>query len=76
MPWPLEEQNLEYEVVHPMSNEVRFKPPAYVEVCVHAGPISALELSFDNQYLFSGAEDGSLFMLRVKEIVAEFDNMD
>jgi hypothetical protein len=32
MPWPLEEQNLEFEIVHPQSNEVRFKAPEFFEI--------------------------------------------
>lgn len=48
MPWPLEEGNLEYEIMNQMTNEVRFKLPDFFEVQVHATAISALELSFDN----------------------------
>ena len=76
MPWPLEENNLEYELVNQSSNEVRFKAPTFFEISVHATAISALDLSYDNQYLFSAAEDGSVFMLKVKELAAELENIE
>ena len=47
-PWPMEEKDLEFEIVHPLSNEVRFKAPEYYEVYVHSTAVSTMELSYDN----------------------------
>lgn len=76
MPWPLEEANLEFELVNALSNEVKFRPPEFFEIHVHCTAISALELSYDNQYLFTAADDGSVYMLKVKELVSEVDLLD
>lgn len=62
--WPLSDESLEWEAVN--SKQVRFKPPEYHEIQAHSAAVTCLCLSHDLNYLFSGAEDGTLFVFRIK----------
>lgn len=45
--WPLEDVNLEMEMINPNSNQVKFKHPEYYELQVHSAPITSMALSWD-----------------------------
>ncbi|KAJ3220181.1 Cilia- and flagella-associated protein 57 [Dinochytrium kinnereticum] len=47
----------------PLGNE----PGEYQEHQGHSGPITKLRISFDDQYLFSSSEDGSLYIYKISD---------
>ena len=41
----------------------------FIEFPIHSAPVSALAITNDNQFLMSGAEDGSVYFSRLLEYV-------
>ena len=62
--WPIDDETMEWEMMN--ASQVKFKVPEYYEVQAHAAAITCLCLSHDLNYLFSGAEDGTLFVFKLK----------
>lgn len=62
--WPISDESLEWEAVN--TKQVKFKSPEFHEIQAHSAPITCLCLSHDLNFLFSGAEDGTLFVFRIK----------
>jgi len=74
--WPLEEDNLQYEMLAPNSNKVSCKSPDFYEIAVHASAVTCLALTHDDEYLFSGDEDGIIFTLRLGEVYQHGELVD
>lgn len=62
--WPINDETLEWEMVN--ASQVKFKVPEFYEIQAHTAPITSLCLSHDLNYLLSGAEDGTLFVFKLK----------
>ncbi len=55
---------------------MKLKYPEYSEIFVHSVPVTYMCLSYDQKYLFSGGEDGSLFILKIKAHLKEGKNLE
>jgi hypothetical protein len=42
-----------------------FVQPDYVEISVHNSPITCLEVTHDLKYIVSGAEDGTMYIVKL-----------
>lgn len=62
--WPLDETVLQWEL---SGTTVKFKQPEFLEISAHSSPITVLELSNDERFLFTGSEDGTILCLRVED---------
>lgn len=62
---PLNDETLEWELYNNSSNQVRYKVPDFYEIQAHSTPVTTLCLSHDLNYIFSGGEDGTLFVFKV-----------
>ena len=67
--WPITDETMDWEMMNP--SQVKFKTPDFCEIQAHSAPITCLCLSHDSNYLFSGAEDGTLFVFKIKGTEAE-----
>ena len=74
--WPIHDESLEWELIN--NSQVKFKVPEFYEIYAHSAPITSLCLSHDLNYLFSGAEDGTLFVFKLKgnEIETHYEAND
>jgi hypothetical protein len=62
--WPIDDDTMEWEMMN--TAQVKFKVPEFYEIQAHSAAITCLCLSHDLNYLFSGAEDGTLFVFKLK----------
>ena len=70
--WPLNDETLEYEIISPNSHQVKLKLPEFYEIQAHSEQVTCLEISHDNNFLFSGAQDGTLYVFNVNKLIRYF----
>lgn len=66
--WPMNKENLEIEAKSGTVGTFTYKFPECVEYNVHLSPVTYLEVSYDGNYLFSGAADGSVFIFKITPV--------
>ncbi|EAR86922.2 WD domain, G-beta repeat protein (macronuclear) [Tetrahymena thermophila SB210] len=74
--WPLDDDAMEYEQYNPNTVQVMQKIPDFFEIAVHSSAITQMVLSYDNQYLFTGDEDGQVFMLKIADVFENGELID
>jgi hypothetical protein len=66
--WPLSKDCFEIEQKSGMVGTFTYKFPEFIEYNAHLSPVTYLELSYDGNYLFSGAADGSVFIFKITDV--------
>lgn len=66
--WPMNKENLEIEQKPGIVGTFTYKFPEFVEYNAHLSPVTYLEVSYDGNYLFSGAADGSVFIFKITDV--------